>query len=391
MKTLTSQQRRVLADNDIPVSLKELFTSLAGVMTRDSFQVEINRRVGALFRVAGIDLQLIPYDPDNSVSDRATPLQQRLPLRFIDGSYDLVFSFGLAQLSERSKQSVYDATTTILTDFLKVVTLSGPAALHRFRSQARERRAQRFVPETASSSPNATDETVAPDVANVASSVPYEPAHNPTKFAHRLRNLLAAIMSASSQLASENRSNLDEDDLLLIKTIENASAMEAELVRRYLMAYGPLRLSLKPLDLGAAVRSAVEWHDSQFGCETDITSEGSQIETVSDAALLRQIVVEVLRNAHEAANGEPVTLRWSVSEKQALIMIKNRGEINGTDFETVFSEPFYTTKGSRSGLGLAIARRYAGHLGGTVKGLSLHGHTVVTICLPLTQTENDYL
>ena len=95
-----------------------------------------------------------------------------------------------------------------------------------------------------------------------------------------------------------------------------------------------------------------------------------------------------MKNAHEASGGEEVTLRWSVTDRQALIMIKNRGHINNADLDGVFSQPFYTTKIGHAGLGLSIARRYAGYLGGVTKGLSLHGYTIVTICLPLTQNEN---
>ena len=95
-----------------------------------------------------------------------------------------------------------------------------------------------------------------------------------------------------------------------------------------------------------------------------------------------------MRNAHEASVGEKVTLRWSVADRQALIMIKNRGYINYADLDGVFSQPFYTTKIGHAGLGLSIARRYAGYLGGVIKGLSLRGYTIVTVCLPLTQNEN---
>ena len=39
-----------------------------------------------------------------------------------------------------------------------------------------------------------------------------------------------------------------------------------------------------------------------------------------------------------------MTVRWSVVDRQALILIKNRGEIDAADFDGIFSRPFYTTK-----------------------------------------------
>jgi len=388
LKVVSSHQRRVLADNDIPVALRELLCSLAGILTRDVFQVEINRRLGALLRVAGIDLEIVPHETEPISSNRATPYQVRLLAQFVDGDYDLLFTFGLAKLSERSKQGVYDTAITVLTDYVKIVSLPGPVALQRFQCNSRERKSRRPLCDSSTSvSETLSDDTVSPSSPEINSTV-YAPPYDAARFAHRLRNPLTAIMSGSSQLASTGQSHLDADDLLLVKTIENASALQEELIRRYLMTYGPLHLTLRSLDLGVALRSAVEWHDSQYGCQTEITAEGDRTEVTSDSEILRQIIIEVLKNAHEASDGEKVTLRWSVTDRQALIMIKNRGHMNNADLDGVLSQPFCTTKSGHAGLGLSIARRYAGYLGGTIKGLSLHGYTFVTICLPLTQNEN---
>jgi signal transduction histidine kinase len=384
LKIVSSHQRRAIVERDIPVALEELLNSLAGILTRDVFQVEINRRLGALLRVAGIELQIVPHEKEPIDGEHTEPNRARLPVQFVDGDYDLQFTFGLAQLSERSRQGVYDTAITVLTDYLKIVSQSGPVALKRFRHQTRERINQHQSQEN--ETPIAefvSNASTTPSLSETAPTV-YTPPYNAAKFAHRLRNLLTAIMSGSSQLASTDQSRFDSDDLLLVKTIENASVLQEELIRRYLMTYASLRLTLRSLDLGVALRSAVEWHDSEYGCQTEITAEGDQTEITSDSEILRQIIVEVLINAHEASGGDKVTLRWSMADRQALIMVKNRGSINSADFDTVFSQPFYTTKIGHAGLGLSIARRYAGYLGGVIKGLSLHGYTVVTICLPLT-------
>ncbi|MCX6833068.1 MAG: HAMP domain-containing sensor histidine kinase [candidate division Zixibacteria bacterium] len=389
MKVVSSHQRRVLADNDIPVALGELLGSLADILTRDVFQVEINRRLGALLRVAGIELQIVPHETEPIGTERTKPDRVRLSVQFVDGDYDLLFTFGLAQLSERSKRGVYDTAITVLTDYLKIVSLSGPVALWRFRRQTRDNRRSRLLSQEneAPIAESVSDASITPSLSETTPTV-YTPQYNAAGFAHRLRNLLTAIMSGSSQLASTDRSRFDSDYLLLVKMIENASVLQEELIRRYLMTYGSLRLTLRSLDLGVALRSAVECHDSEYGCPTEITAEGDRTEVTTDSEILRQIIVEVLKNAHEASGGEKVTLRWSVADRQALIMIKNRGHINNADLDGVLSQPFYTTKIGHAGLGLSIARRYAGYLGGTIKGLSLHGYTIVTICLPLTRNEN---
>ncbi len=137
-----------------------------------------------------------------------------------------------------------------------------------------------------------------------------------------------------------------------------------------------------------AIRSFVDTYDAEHGCRTEITAEGDRTRITSDSEILRTIISEILGNAHETSSGEGVTLRWSVTDGQVLIMIKNRGEIKDDEFDEVFSQPFYTTKSGHSGLGMSIARRYAGVLGGVIRGISLHGYTIVTIRLPLAQSEN---
>lgn len=361
MKVVSSHRRRILADNGIPVALRELLSSLAGILTHEVFQVEINRRLSALLRVAGIDLRIVPHETEQISSNRT--YQVRLPEQFVDGDYDLQFTFELAKLSERSRQGIYDTAITILTDYLKTISPSGT------------------VPETLSV------DAISPSIIETNPTV-YTPPYNAAGFAHRLRNLLTAIMSGSGQLASTDRSRFDVDDLLLIRTIESASVLQEQFIKRYLMAYGPLRLTLRSLDLGVALRSAVERNDTEYGCRTEITAEGNRTEVRSDSELLGQIITEILKNAHEASAGDAVTLSWSVADQQAQIMIKNRGHINSTDFDTLFDRPFCTTKSGHTGLGLSIARRYASYLGGNIRGMSLRGYTIVTIGLPLARNEN---
>jgi signal transduction histidine kinase len=389
LKVVSSHQRRVLAGNDIPVALGELLGSLAGILTREAFQVEINRRLGALLRVAGIELQIVQHETETIGSEQTTLNPDRLSVLFVDGECDLLFTFGLAQLSERSRQSICDTAITILTDYLRTLSLSSPVAPQRLRRDNREKEGWRNDLKP-SISETLRDDAISTSIIEANPTV-YTPPYNAAGFAHRLRNLLTAIMSGSSQLAAAYRSRLDAGEQLLIGTIERASLLQEELIKRYLMAYEPLRLTLRSLDLGVALCSATERHEREYGCQTEITSVGDRIEITSDAETLRQIVVEILKNAHEASGGEKVTLCWNVTDQHAVVAIKNRGQIIDADFDGIFSQPFYTTKAGHAGLGLNIARRYAGYLGGVIHGLSRDGYTTVTIYLPFTPNKNNSL
>lgn len=388
MNETAVQERRALTNYGIPALLEELLVSLARNLTSDMFQVEINRRLGSLLRVAGIDLEIVPHEMEQVGGISATPAKLRLSAQFADGDHDLLLTFRFASLSEHSRQGIYDTAITVLTDYLKVISLNEPVASQHFQHETEEKIFRRPLSDVKTSASELLGDNAIPASIIKTNKTDSLPPYNATGFAHRLRNLLSTIMSGSSQLVSTDRSHFDPDDLLLLKTIRNASIMQEELISRYLMAYGPLRLNLRPLNLGIALHSAVDWHYSEYGYRTEITSEADPIEVISDSEILRQIIIEVLKNAHENSAGETVTLRWCVTNRQALIMIKNLGQVKGGDVDNIFNQPFRTTKSGHAGLGLCIAQRYAGHLGGSVIGLSLQGYTIVTICLPLARNEN---
>ena len=179
-----------------------------------------------------------------------------------------------------------------------MVSMSGPVALQRFRRRERSRRlpsrTSDMIPTGREAALDDAATTVGADRAKPKSFLtPYDP----TKFAHRLRNLLSAIMSASSQLVVTDLSTLHPDDVLLLETIEKAAAAQEELIKRYLMTYGPLRLNLRNLDLCRTLRSTVQLHDAKHERCTEINADASETMCTCDAGIIGQIVTELLDNA----------------------------------------------------------------------------------------------
>jgi len=97
-----------------------------------------------------------------------------------------------------------------------------------------------------------------------------------------------------------------------------------------------------------------------------------------DGDKLRQVFVNILRNAYEAV-GEDGEIEISLSlqpegEKSYFeIRICDTGSgIPEKDWENIF-EPFFTTKSSGAGLGLANARRIVEQHGGTIRVVGKEG------------------
>jgi two-component system sensor kinase FixL len=120
--------------------------------------------------------------------------------------------------------------------------------------------------------------------------------------------------------------------------------------------------------------------------------EGEFADIRADERMLRQALLNLLRNAAEAIDEEKqerhVTLRGSRTREESgqvwtLIEIRDTGEgIPERDLQRIFI-PFFTTKSKGHGIGLALAHRVVTEHGGTLTAANAPGGgAVFTIRLP---------
>ena len=103
-----------------------------------------------------------------------------------------------------------------------------------------------------------------------------------------------------------------------------------------------------------------------------------------DRAQIEQVLINLLKNAHEAG-GEAAAIELAVGTRGRELRIEVRDRGSGMS-ETVLANallPFYSTKRSGSGLGLALAREIAEAHGGRVQLANREqGGLAVTLVLP---------
>jgi len=161
------------------------------------------------------------------------------------------------------------------------------------------------------------------------------------------------------------------------------SAREVEriskIVRDYLDSTRPLEPEREATELPRLLEEAVELvrgTESVPRATVSCDVEPALGAVVTDAGLLRQIVVNLISNALDAVDKEGhVAITAAAEDTDVLITVSDTGHgIAPDDLRRIF-EPFYTTKGrgKGTGLGLAICRQLTAALGGTISVQSQPG------------------
>jgi signal transduction histidine kinase len=95
-------------------------------------------------------------------------------------------------------------------------------------------------------------------------------------------------------------------------------------------------------------------------------AEGPEVTVRADADQLEQLLINLVRNAVEAALATRggVGVRWAVSAEQVELRVEDEGP--GLAETANLFVPFFTTKPAGSGIGLVLSRQIAEGHGGTL-------------------------
>ncbi|HEV2522388.1 MAG TPA: ATP-binding protein [Candidatus Acidoferrales bacterium] len=190
--------------------------------------------------------------------------------------------------------------------------------------------------------------------------------------AHEFKNALATISGYAQMIRSEAQpgSDLHEHGNLILQQTRSLT----HVVTEFLKFARPLELADEHISLLPMIeRVRAEIAEGVAG--VDITSEGQFAEVSGDEALLRQAILNLARNAAEAASDNPaggrVTIRGEIDQSGPLpgqrISVTDNGPGIPEDALSKIFMPFYTTKANGTGLGLAVVQKIVVQHGGTVE------------------------
>ena len=184
---------------------------------------------------------------------------------------------------------------------------------------------------------------------------------------HELNNSLAPIKSMAATLEAlltrEPRPVDWQEDM---QRGLDVIASRAEALNRFMGAYARLARLPQPrfqkVDIGSLVRRVA-------GLESRLRvtcQPGPEVAIQADADQLEQLLINVVRNAVDAAleTGGEVRIGWTAAGAHLELWVEDEGP--GLSNTTNLFVPFFTTKPEGTGIGLVLSRQIAEAHGGTL-------------------------
>ncbi|MEM9217410.1 MAG: HAMP domain-containing sensor histidine kinase [Cyanobacteria bacterium P01_F01_bin.150] len=208
---------------------------------------------------------------------------------------------------------------------------------------------------------------------------------------HEVRNPLTTVLMGLNSFKSMDLSERAKGRLNL--ALEESARLQ-RLLNEILMYAKDPKLDLGIVDVNALVEELTEplreMPSATNRC-INIENTTQPIWIQGDKDKLKQVFINLVSNACEAiAEGE--TVSWQIyadTSSYTQIQVHNEGKPIPPDVLPHLTKPFFTTKSSGNGLGLAITKRIIeAHNGTLVIESTEETGTTVTVSLPLTSKAN---
>ena len=203
--------------------------------------------------------------------------------------------------------------------------------------------------------------------------------------AHELRNPMGTIR-ASAEMLSNNLNKENEVAREVAGFISTEVDRANSLITRFLQFARPLELRPEVADLTQTLDRAVTMAQREAPGITIYRNYAPEIGSFPfDAELLERVFYNLILNAAQASQtGGAVTVKTRALQGFAEVCVIDRGSgIDPKHMETIFN-PFFTTKPTGVGLGLAIVSKIVDEHGGKITVESEPGKgSIFRVLLPL--------
>src|ERR1700726_704954 len=212
--------------------------------------------------------------------------------------------------------------------------------------------------------------------------------------AHEFKNALATISGYAQMIRAEELGGEASD---YANRILQQTRSITHVVTEFLKYARPLDIANEPVPLATVVHRVIsDVTDAKPAVQ--VRSEGVFGSVPGDEGLLRQALLNLVRNAAEAcadtAAGGQVLLRGEVVRTeeggtQRIMILDNGPGIEDAALSKLF-RPFYTTKADGTGLGLAVVQKIIVQHGGQVEARNRpEGGAAFMVTLPLCHVASE--
>lgn len=174
--------------------------------------------------------------------------------------------------------------------------------------------------------------------------------------AHEVRNPIAAILNATAILR-RNSGTLEE----MVRVIGEEAARLERLVRDLLDLGRPMLPRLRPTDLHELARASaalLREREERDAARVVVRAVHGAVSAHVDPDLVQLALLNVVRNALQASPaGSTVTIEVGATDAEVTLAVVDEGPGFLPEVASRAFEPFFTTRASGTGLGLALVRR----------------------------------
>lgn len=213
--------------------------------------------------------------------------------------------------------------------------------------------------------------------------------------AHEVKNPLGAIKGAAQLLGDSPDATLGESEREFVSIILEEVVRLERVVGSVLDYARPARATVGEVDVSDIIERTVKMLQVEnAGCQVDIQIEPDLPRVRVDAEQLRQVLINLVKNAEQAMEGrgrivisasptQPNSGLSGAGNRSVLITVEDEGPGIAPEVMKSLFIPFVTTKERGTGLGLAISQRIIQEMRGRIDVTSRQGEgTTFSILLP---------
>lgn len=180
--------------------------------------------------------------------------------------------------------------------------------------------------------------------------------------AHEIRNPLGSISGSVRLLRSAT--GLTDEDRMLCDIIQREASRLNELVSDMMNVAKPRPPDIRVVDAAAIAREVVRLASRSGRASSDVSVEyrgESMVAVLADAAQLRQLIWNLVRNAVQASSpGDSVeVLLTARADDHVELVVADRGVGLDAQAKEQLFDAFFTTRSHGTGIGLAVVKRIA--------------------------------